>query len=84
MRPVGLIRSPITQNGSSKPMTTVLVFDSITVRVMTGLRFGVQQGCQRGVGEIVDGDMGAMRPQGGGVKAGGQADHRAARARARP
>jgi hypothetical protein len=29
-----LIRSPITQNGWSKPITVVRVFDSITVRVM--------------------------------------------------
>src|SRR6056297_3078689 len=34
LRPVGLIRSPITQNGSSKPITVVLVLDSMTVRVM--------------------------------------------------
>ena len=30
------MRSPITQNGSSKPMMTVLVFDSMTVRVIAG------------------------------------------------
>ena len=29
-----LIRSPMTQNGSSNPMTTVFVFDSSTVRVI--------------------------------------------------
>ena len=34
LRPVGLIRSPITQNGWSKPMMTVLLLLSTTVRVM--------------------------------------------------
>ena len=33
-RPVGLIRSPMMQNGRSKPMTTVLVAELITVSVM--------------------------------------------------
>jgi hypothetical protein len=34
LRPVGLMRSPITQKGSSKPMMTVFVLDSRTVRVI--------------------------------------------------
>ena len=34
LRPVGLMRSPITQNGWSKPITTSLVAEVITVSVM--------------------------------------------------
>ena len=33
-RPVGLIRSPMMQNGRSKPMTAVLVAELTTVSVM--------------------------------------------------
>jgi hypothetical protein len=35
LRPVGLIRSPITQKGWSKPMAISLVADATTVRVMS-------------------------------------------------
>ena len=35
--PVGLIRSPITQKGSSKPIVTVFVLLSMTVRVIGGV-----------------------------------------------
>ena len=34
LRPVGLMRSPMMQNGRSKPMTTVLVAELTTVSVM--------------------------------------------------
>ena len=34
LRPVGLIRSPMTQNGASKPMRTVFVAELTTVSVM--------------------------------------------------
>ena len=34
LRPVGLMRSPMTQNGRSKPMTTVFVAELTTVSVM--------------------------------------------------
>jgi len=39
LRPVGLIRSPIRQNGRSKPMTTSLVAEEMTVSVMSGWSF---------------------------------------------
>src|SRR4051794_3944570 len=44
LRPVGLMRSPITQNGRSKPMTTSLVAELMTVSVMESKSFSLTCG----------------------------------------
>jgi hypothetical protein len=40
LRPVGLMRSPMTQKGWSKPMMISRVAEATMVRVMQGLRLG--------------------------------------------
>src|SRR5882724_4635328 len=52
LRPVGLMRSPITQNGRSKPMTTSLVAELMTVSVMdrnSSLLAGGERRCSVGL-----------------------------------
>ncbi len=46
LRPVGLMRSPITQNGLSKPMITSLVAEARSVWVMEGRPWGFEEVAQ--------------------------------------